>query len=167
MMNLARPLLALGLIVALTSPSHAEDQGRWKAEKMTPGEERAWISALKSHRTRDGSTVLEALRFAEQMRPKAFKVRTFDVGYNGATGAADSVGVGYFIGLKRTPGDQFSAFFLARRTDGKLSLSVAKNDSGIQTAAEAIESGRDGLLRFIDEEYELNCLDAQSRRPLC
>lgn len=166
-MIFARSLLALVLIVASPSLSGANDRGRWKAEKLAPADQQAWIAALKAHRTRDGSTVLETLRFAEQMRPRAFKIGTFDVGYNGATGAADSVGVGYFIGLKRATTDEFSAYFRVRRADGKISLSLANNHSGIQTAAEAIESGRDGLLHFIDEEYKFNCLDGQSRRPLC
>jgi len=162
-----RSLLILGLIIAVPSFSGAEDRSRWKAEKLAPIEQRQWIAALKAHRTRDGSTVLEALRFVEQMRPRAFKIGAFDIGYNGASGLADSVGVGYYIGLKRAPVDEFSAYFLVRRADGKISLSLVNNDSGFQTAAEAIEGGRDGLLRFVDEEYGRHCLDAQTRQPIC
>jgi hypothetical protein len=69
--------------------------------------EARWIQTVKQHRTKDGAAVSEVLAYAEKMRPREFKGAGFDAGYNGVTGSAETVTIGYWIGAKRSPDDAF------------------------------------------------------------
>ena len=101
-----RTMRLIAVLVALVSLSGARAQNTQpKMHLLSPTEERKWVNAVKTHRTEDGATVEEVLRFAEKMRPKEFKSGQMGVGYNGGSGEPDSVGIDYWIGAKRLKDD--------------------------------------------------------------
>lgn len=112
-------------------------------------------------------TVMDTLKFAEQMRPRSFKFGRMQVVYNGASGEPDGVVVDYFIGLKRADADAFSMLFSIERKGSDISLVFPRNEFGYQTPAEAVEAGRDNLLRMIDDDYDTWCIEHPSLRRLC
>ena len=126
----------------------------------------ARISAVQDLKTADGTTVPQTLRYAERLRPGKFEVGSFGAGYNGASGEPEDIAVDYWIGAKREADDAISMLFAVRTHDGKIVVEDPKTPDG-GTAAEAVVSGRDGLLRFIDEQYREDCIDANSGETLC
>ena len=105
------------------SLSCAGAQETFKPHVLPLTEERAWTNAVKSHKTKDGATVEQVLRFAEKMRPKEFKAGAVEVGYNGATGEPDAVMIEYRIGARRLSGDLFvNLSYVVERGRGGLSM---------------------------------------------
>ncbi|MDN7877214.1 hypothetical protein [Burkholderia aenigmatica] len=121
-----------------------------------------WIQAVKRHRTKDGATVAEVLAYAEKMRPRIFKAGRFDVGYNGATGAASSVSIGYWIGSKRAPDDAFVDLGYSMSPDGRV-MPVSRDEH----TATALENGRKAFLRAVDDAYRDTCLSDPDHPPAC
>ena len=162
-------LMRVGLVAALllaAAPALADDANPAKAHDLSPAVERAWISAVQNFKMADGTTVLQTLRYAERLRPGKFEVGSFGAGYNGASGEPEDIAVDYWIGAKREADDAISMLFAVRTHDGKIVVEDPKTPDG-GTAAEAVVSGRDGLLRFIDEQYREDCIDANSGETLC
>lgn len=159
------PFAVLTILIATSASASPPD--RWKPHALASGEAEKWIEAVKNHKTMDGSSVIEALRFAERMRPSAFKVGNFEVGYNGASGEPEGVSIDYYIGLKRSDVDQWTVLFNVKRKNSFFSVSTPSNDTGIMLPSEAIEAGRDALLLFIDKEYKNRCIEYASGRKLC
>ncbi|MBY6242804.1 hypothetical protein [Methylosinus sp. Sm6] len=160
------PSAALAMMIAISA--HATPPHGWKAHELAPAEAERWVEAVKNRKTMDGSSVIEALHFAERMRPNEFKIGHFEVGYNGASGEPDGIIIGYYIGLKRSDVDEWTAFFGVKRKASVFYVSVPSNDTGFMLPSEAIIEGRDTLLRFIDEEYKSRCTENGSGgRKLC
>ncbi|BCZ85528.1 hypothetical protein PTKU64_92030 (plasmid) [Paraburkholderia terrae] len=133
-----------------------------KPKVLAPAVEAKWIESVKTHRTKDGATVAEVLAFAQKMRPREFKAGRFDVGYNGATGAAESVAIEYWIGSKRLPDDAFADLGYHMSPDGKVLATPSE-----EATSAALEGGRAAFLRAIDETYHETCRPDQAEAPLC
>jgi hypothetical protein len=141
--SIALVLFGTNLAVAATYP---------KLKVLPSAMEAKWIQSVKHHRTKDGSTVSEVLAYAERMRPRKFKAGRFEVGYNGATGSAETVGIGYWIGAKRSPDDAFVDLGYHMSSAGQ--VMPVPNDEAF---ASALEGGRDTFLRAVDETYRETC----------
>jgi hypothetical protein len=153
----------LGLAFALMSGNtNAEPMAKPKA--LSAREEGEWVNAVKSHKTDDdGATVLEVLQFVQRLRPKEFKIGAIEVGYNGATGLPDVVGVDYWIGLKRLQDDAYV----------NLGFDVKKSKAGFDIKpftwplSLALQKGRDAFLAAVDEEYQGECIDPDTKKRSC
>ena len=161
-----RLALALAAVLIAAGPARADDLKPAKAHELSAAAEAAWVAAVQNIKTEDGSTVLQALRYAEKLRPSKFKVGDFGAGYNGASGEPEGIAVDFWIGAKREPGDSFSILFSVKNANGKVVVERPKAQAD-GTAAEAAISGRDGLLHFIDEQYRENCIDVNDGAKLC
>ncbi|AOI84389.1 hypothetical protein WI67_17705 [Burkholderia cepacia] len=102
------------------------------------------------------------LSYAEKMRPRIFKAGRFEVGYNGATGVASSVSIGYWIGTKRAPDDAFVDLGYSMSPDGR----VMPVPPDAHTAT-ALENGRKAFLRAVDDAYRDACLSDPDHPPAC
>lgn len=71
----------------------------------------AWAQAVNNHQTADGSTVAQALAYAQAKRPAKFKYRApvgdDDIEYGGSTGQPEVVGITYWIGSKHGEGENY------------------------------------------------------------
>lgn len=161
-MRLALALTAL----VIAWPVRADDFKPAKAHELSAATEAAWVAAVQNTKTEDGTTVLQTLRYAEKLRPSKFKFGKFEAGYNGASGEPEAIAVDFWIGAKREPGDAFSIMFAVKSEGDMVVVERPKPQAG-GSSAEATILGRDGLLRFIDEEYRENCIDANSGEKLC
>lgn len=124
-----------------------------KLKILPAATEANWIQTAKQHWTKDGATVAEVLAYAEKTRPRVFKAGPIEVGYNGASGVADAVTIGYWIGTKRTPDDAFIDLNYAMSPDGR----VMPVSPDAQTTT-ALENGRLAFLRAVDDAYQDTCL---------
>ena len=159
--------LALSLVaLVVASPAGADDFKPAKARELSAATEAAWVAAVQNTKTEDGTTVLQALRYAEKLRPSKFKVGAFEAGYNGGSGEPEAISIDFWIGAKREPGDSFSIMFAVKSEGGRVVVERPKPQTD-GTAAEATISGRDGLLHFIDEQYRENCIDVNNGAKLC
>lgn len=133
-----------------------------KLKVLPAAVESSWIKTVKLHRTKDGSTVADVLAYAQKMRPTKFKAASFDVGYNGDTGVADSVSIGYWIGAKRAPDDVFVDLGYHMSPSGAV-LPVPRDEE----SARALEGGREAFVRMIDETYRNACHPDPDEDPTC
>ncbi|WP_446901096.1 hypothetical protein [Burkholderia sp. YIM B11467] len=133
-----------------------------KIKVLPAATEANWIQTVKRHRTKDGATVSEVLAYAEKMRPRVFKAGRFEVGYNGATGVASSVSIGYWIGTKRAPDDAFVDLGYSMSPDGRVMPVPPEEET-----ATALENGREAFLRAVDEAYRDTCLSDPDHPPAC
>jgi hypothetical protein len=139
-----------------------------KPKVLPPGEEARWIEAVKHHPTLDGATVLQVLQYAQKMRPEKFKFEFSGVGYDGASGEPDSVGVNYWIGAKRLRDDSFvDLAYGVERVGQNLKVSEPNSANLRDTTVHALESGRDSFLLYIDKMYNETCIDLETRAKLC
>jgi hypothetical protein len=155
------------LFACLSHAAYAEPPKGWKAHALSSAEEKLWLDAVKTRKTNDGATVMEVLKYAEQMRPKRFKLGTIEVGYNGASGEPDAVMIGYFIGMKRLPGDEYSFGYDIKRNGKEIEVIVTKNPITDDTILNALEGGRDSFLVKIDKDYKDTCIDFETHEKLC
>ncbi|MGI3902548.1 MAG: hypothetical protein ACRYGP_16530 [Janthinobacterium lividum] len=160
-----RLALALAALV-VASPAGADSTPPFKAHELSPDREAAWVSAVQDLKTADGTTVMQSLRYAETLRPNTFKVGTFQSVYDGARGEPDGIAVDFWIGAKREPDDAFSFIFEVKEESGKV-IVQPPTTAPTEAGARAVASGRDSLLRFIDEEYRDNCIDSSDGAKLC
>lgn len=133
-----------------------------KLKILPAATEAGWIQSVKRHRTKDGATVAEVLAYAEKMRPRVFKVERIEVGYNGVTGIADAVTIGYWIGSKRAPDDVFVDLGYSMSPDGHV-MPVSPDEH----TATALESGRNAFLRAVDDTYRDTCRSDPDHPPAC
>lgn len=117
---------------------------------------------VRHHKTRDGATVAEVLAYVQMMRPRRFRTGSIEIGYNGATGAAAVVAIGYWIGAKRLPGDSFVDLGYDMNADGSI-----KPVAPDQLMLVALEDGRDLFLQAVDEVYESECRPDADKPPSC
>jgi hypothetical protein len=110
---------------------------------------------------------MEVLKYVEQMRPKRFKLGTIEVGYNCGSGEPDAVMIGYFIGMKRLDGDEYSFGYDIKRNGKEIELIVPKNPVTEDTIINASEGGRDTFLLNIDQFYKDTCIDFETHAKLC
>lgn len=161
----------IGFLVLLThiaSQATAQPPANWKPQTLSDAEEKKWIDAVKLHKTSDGASVIQVLQSAEKMRPKKFKVGSIDVGYDGGDGKPDGVGIGYWIGAKRLPDDQFIDLWYEIERDGSRVTAVPrKNKYTSDTIVNAVEGGRDSLLAYIDKMYQDTCVDPNTKEKSC
>lgn len=159
-MNLQRPLLTLTLVLLCSEWCFAA--AFTKPKILRPAIEAKWIANVKHHRTKDGRTVEEVLAYAAKMRPRKFKVGKFDVAYNGATGTANTVAIGYWIGLKRSPDDAFVDLGYHMSSSGQV---MAVPPEEVFTTA--LENGRDTFLRAVDDAYRMECMSDPDGSQTC
>lgn len=159
-------LAHLLLFSAVASGAIADPLTKIKA--LPNDEEKHWVTAVKDRATGDGATVSQVLSFVQKLRPREFKVGDITVGYNGGSGTPESVLICYWIGMKRLPDDAYCNIGYDVKSDGKnLTVSVPKNEVGIELGVEALERGRDAFLAYIDGMYQDTCLDAETHKKIC
>ena len=156
--------IALALALALAALVVAAGPARSQA--LSPVAEAAWVSAVQNMKTADGFSVLQVLQYAEKMRSAHFKTGGFLSAYNGADGQPEGVSTDYWIGDKRSEDESFSITFEVMVLDGTPVAFYAKTPDR-DSATEAVMSGREGLIRFVDERYHQNCIDANSGLKFC
>ena len=155
-----RIVAAIGAATLFCSLSALAQNAPVKPHLLSQAEERAWIRAVRSHKTGDGATVEQVLRIAEKMRPREFKAGALEIGYNGATGDPEAVGIDYWIGAKRLKGDALI----------NLGYSVRKAGGGLEPRpfswpiSQALERGRDAFLLAVDEAYSIECVNPETQR---
>lgn len=160
MRSLASILLFGALALCSTAPALAQDHAPIRA--LSKADDARWISTVRTHRTQDGSTVAEVLAYVERMRPRRFKAGSFEVAYNGATGMADTVAIGYWLGARRAPGDSYVDLGYDLTPAGAI-RSVAADE--VMTTA--LEAGRQAFLRAVDEAYRRDCHPDPRDLPDC
>ena len=156
-------LIVLVCCVACLSSANAQDKRR--SDTYSLAEENVWIEAFKNFKTADGATVIQVLDFVQKLRPKEFKYffEPDTSGFERATGSV-SVGVNFYIGMKRLHNDHFGANADGKITDGKIALTFRQVPGSAQ---EALSFGRDAFLLYIDGEYKDICIDVVSKRKIC
>lgn len=154
------------LFTFLSHAACADPPAGWKAHALPPAEEKRWIETVKNHKTRDGTTVMEVLKHAEQMRSQRFKVAAIEVVYN-SSGEPDAVMIRYFIGMKRLDGDSYSFGYEIKRSGKDIRLNVPKYSNTDDSDINALEGGRDSFLLKIDELYKDSCIDPDTYAELC
>lgn len=157
-----RRLSTISVFLALLCTHWATASALPKLKVLPAAVEAKWIQAVKQHRTKDGATVSDVLAYAEKMRPHKFKAGRFDVGYNGATGAPVSVGIGYWIGAKRLPDDAFVDLGYPMSADGRVMTPPSE-----EATSAALEGGRETFLRAVDETYRETCRPDPNDAPSC
>lgn len=155
------------LVLLIASPVFAEDVKPAKAHELSPAAEAAWIEAVQNFQTDDGTTILQALRYAERLRPSKFKFGKFEAGYNGASGEPEAIAIDFWIGAKREEGDAFSLLFEINRNGGGILVNRPSKTPYGPSGEEAVVLGRDSLLRFIDDMYIQYCVDSNTGAKLC
>jgi len=73
-------------------------------------------------------------------------------GSDGGTGAADTVAIGYWIGVKRLSDDAFVDLGYHMSPDGEV-MAVPSEE----VTSTALEGGRDTFLRAVDQTYRITC----------
>ncbi|MBB5606946.1 MULTISPECIES: hypothetical protein [unclassified Janthinobacterium] len=150
-------------------PTAIEPPTEFKAQPLSPGEEKRLIKAAQSQKTDDGATVLQVLQHAEKMRPRKFKLAGFDIFYQ-HDGKPSSVGICYWIGSHRLDDDKYCDIGYTISADHQ----TLKADVGLVTPEEELElsvsklnRGRDRFLKEVDERYENECIDYDTKKKLC
>ncbi|MGZ9724260.1 hypothetical protein [Rhizobium miluonense] len=139
-----------------------------KPKLLAAKEEKRWVSAVESHQTMDGATVLQVLQHAAKLRPTKFKFELNDVGYNGESGEPVGVGISYWIGAKRLKDDYYVDLFYDIEPDGaNLKVVVPQTQFTQDTIIEALEGGRDSFLLYIDKMYTTECIAPETKAKLC
>lgn len=149
-----RSLATLPLLgaLALCCPVPVLAQDHAPIHALSKTDDARWVSTVRTHRTRDGSTVAEVLAYVERMRPTYFKVGASEVAYSGATGLADSVAIGYWLGTRRHPEDSYVDLGYRMTSSGAV-RPVAPDE--VMTTA--LEGGRATFLRAVDDAYRQEC----------
>jgi hypothetical protein len=135
-------------------PAPAESPAAVKAPDVTPlppAEEKRLTEMAKSRRTADGSTVWDVLQYAEQQRPKLFKIATVDVDY-ARDSTPTSVSVCYWIGSKRLDSDQDCRSIGWQIAPDRATLAPYQ-----VATTRALETGREAFVRNIDQMAEKIC----------
>ncbi len=103
------------------------------------------------------------------MRPREFKLAGFDILYK-HDGKPSSVGICYWIGSHRLDDDKYCDIGYTISADHQ----TLKADVGSITPEEEQEltvsklyRGRDRFLKEIDERYENECIDYDTKKKLC
>jgi hypothetical protein len=155
--------------VPATVPAAIETPTEFKTQPLSPAEEKRLIKAAQNLKTDDGATVLQVLQHAEKMRPRQFKLAGFDIFYT-YDGKPSSVGICYWIGSHRLDDDKYCDIAYAMSADHQ----TLKADVGSVTPEEEQEltvsklnRGRDRFLKEVDERYENECIDYDTKKKLC
>jgi hypothetical protein len=132
-----------------------------RAEYLTT-EEAAWIEAVRTHKTKDGTTVEDVLQYVSTMRPGKFTRGVYMIRYNHQNKPA-GVRIDYWIGLKREVDDTFFDLgYTGHKT--RKGFVLRPVDS---LASEALDAGRDAFLREMDEDYDRFCIDVLTHKTRC
>jgi hypothetical protein len=138
----------------------------FKAQPLNPDEEKKLIQAAQNQVTKDGATVLQVLRYVEKMRPKEFKIASFEVLYSW-NGKPNNVGICYWIGAKRLDEDQYCDIAFSFSPDHKLfkpEVGSATEDQQQYLTVINLLKGRDVFLRNIDEFYQQTCVELDKKK---
>ncbi|MCM2552708.1 hypothetical protein [Burkholderia glumae] len=138
-----------------------------KAKELSPGMATAWVRAVASRKTEDGSTVSQVLAYVQAKRPSRFKYRPLagddDIGYSGATGEPGSVSITYWIGSKRGDGDSYVDLGYDMTPQGQVIAPSGKTTPAIL----ALEGGKQSFLKWIDNAYDEDCRDMETNKLTC
>jgi hypothetical protein len=96
------------------------------------------------------------------MRPTRFKTGDFEVAYSGATGRADTIAIGYWLGVRRAAGDAYVDLGYSMTPQG--AIRPVPSDEVMTTA---LEGGRDSFLRAVDAAYISECHPDPDDLPDC
>ena len=162
-------LTLLATLLAMTPPAPALAQSPAESQKLikplSAKDEKRWVDTFKAYKTADGATILHVLQFVEKLRPRQFKFSFDDsIGYSTTTGMPTTVGVSFYLGMKRLDGDQFGMGADVSVEGNQISLRF-RDATG--SAHEALLRGRDAFLTFVDQEYQSACIDGQTKRRMC
>jgi hypothetical protein len=162
---------ALATPVTVAAVPAAAEPGTSLAQKQqpfSPAEEKRIVQAAKAQVTADGATVLQVLQHAAKMRPNEFKLASVEMMYSEV--GQPSVGVCYWMGSKRLPGDQYCDIGYTISADHK-TLSPEFGDAPSEVRAQmtvtAVMQGRDAFLKSVDEHYETDCIDYYTKNKTC
>ncbi|WP_431824101.1 hypothetical protein [Burkholderia sp. F1] len=156
-------VLSTGWIAVVLLLGHGGMASAFSKPKVLPASvEAKWIQTVKQHRTKDGATVSEVLAYAEKMRPDKFKADRFDIGYNGASGAADAVTIRYWVGNQRSTDDAFVDLGYPMSADGHVMPVPSEKHLAV-----ALEGGRKAFLRAVDSTYLEVCRADPDHEPSC
>ncbi len=154
-------------LIHIFPPAAAAPPANWMPQTLSDSEEKKWIDAVKLRKTSDGVSIIQVLQFAEKMRPKIFKIETFEIGY-GSDGKPDGVRIGYWIGDKRQPGDEFADLWYDVEQNGSNVTAVPrKNKWTTDTIINALEGGGNSFLLYIDKMYQGTCVDPDTKERIC
>ena len=160
-------LFVCGGALAQDVPTDTPENWAKRVRPLAAVDEERWINTFKAYKTADGSTILQVLQFVEKLRPKAFKFFFGEesIGYAYVTGLPISVGVNYYLGIKRQPSDHYG-IGADVKIEGSDAITLAFQEVP-GSGNEALLSGRDAFLRYIDQHYSEVCIDAETKRRLC
>lgn len=169
---MCRIFTSLALLVFLVAsegvPAFADEPS--KAQELPADVAAALKAQARDMKTDDGSTVIEALRYAEQMRPNVFKLAgPFEFGYS-EDGTLGSLYGCFFIGMKRLPDDTYCAIQWEVTKDHKSLVALlerTRENAMRYSTMYALMDGRDAFLREIDDMYHENCIDSKTGEKLC
>ncbi|MGS1041728.1 hypothetical protein [Burkholderia glumae] len=138
-----------------------------KPKELSSDMATAWVQAVDSRKTEDGSTVSQVLDYVQAKRPSRFKYRPLagsdDIGYSGATGEPSSVSITYWIGSKRGEGDSYVDLGYDMTPQGQVIAPSGKTTPAIL----ALEGGKQSFLKWIDNAYDEDCRDMETNRLTC
>lgn len=138
-----------------------------KAEDLSSDMATAWVRAVDSRKTEDGSTVSQVLAYVQAKRPSRFKYLPLaggdDIGYSGATGEPSSVSITYWIGAKRGEGDSYVDLGYDMTPQGQVVAPSGKTTPAIL----ALEGGKQSSLKWIDNAYDEDCRDMETNKLTC
>ena len=161
-------VMLLGLAISGAAPAFPDEPS--KAEKLSEAVQQALVAQAQGMKTDDGATVMETLRYAEQMRPNRFKLAgPFEFEYSD-DGDLDEVNVCFFTGMKRLPDDTYCSLTWEVSKDHKslVALPERTHENLMRySTMYALMGGRDTFLREIDDIYDQNCVDSKTGGKLC
>ncbi|MDN7465752.1 hypothetical protein [Burkholderia gladioli] len=138
-----------------------------KAKELSSDMAIAWVRAVDSRKTEDGSTVSQVLAYVQAKRPSRFKYRALtggdDIGYSGATGEPSSVSITYWIGSKRGEGDSYVDLGYDMTPQGQVIDPSMKTTPAIL----ALEGGKQSFLKWLDNAYDEDCRDMETHKLTC
>ncbi|WP_143066198.1 hypothetical protein [Burkholderia cepacia] len=138
-----------------------------KAKELTPDIAAAWAHNVNSHKTADGSTVMQVLAYVQAKRPAKFKYRALvggdDIGYDGVTGEPRAVSITYWIGSRRGEDENYVDIGYDMTPQGQL---ISPSEKGTP-ATLALEGGKQSFLKWLDQAYEEDCRDVETRKFTC
>lgn len=128
----------------------------FKAEEITDSEEKRILHLAKNLKTKDGSTVLETIQYAEKNTKNKFKAGEFETTYH-RDGSLEGVALNYWISDSREPEDAFIDIGWTLTPDRKGFLSV--KESAPTLSDEEIDNltvthlmnGKDDFLKYVDQ----------------
>ncbi|MCR4529794.1 hypothetical protein [Acinetobacter venetianus] len=128
----------------------------FKAEELTNSEEKRILDLAKNLKTKDGSSVLETIQYAEKNTKNKFKAGEFETTYN-RDGSLEGVALNYWISDSREPEDAFLDIGWTLTPDRKGFLSVKESSPTLSDeeidnlTVTHLMNGKNDFLKYVDQ----------------